>query len=176
MKNIVYIATSLDGYISDRDGSLEWLEMVPNTSGSDMGFNEFISDIDAIVMGRNTYEVVLSFDIPWPYTKPVFVLSHKLSSIPNELEGKVEIISGSPKEVTKNLNSRGYKNLYIDGGKTIQEFLREDLVSEMIITKIPILLGGGVRLFDTLPHHLEFTLKSSKIFLDQLVMSRYKRK
>lgn len=176
MKNIVYIATSLDGYIADENGGLEWLELVPNPSGDDMGFNQFISGIDAIVMGRNTYEVVLSFGIDWPYVKPVFVLSHSLKSIPDELTDKVEIITGNPKEITKLLNGRGYKNLYIDGGKTIQDFLRHDLISELYITTIPVLLGGGVRLFDTLPHHLEFSLKTSRVLLNQLVMSRYQRK
>ena len=89
-KNTVYIATSLDGYIADRDGKLDWLESIPNPDGNDFGYSDFMENIDALVMGRNTYEVVLGFDIPWPYTKPVFVLSNFLESIPDELQEKVQ--------------------------------------------------------------------------------------
>jgi dihydrofolate reductase len=176
VSNIVYVGTSLDGYIADRDGGLDWLESVPNPDKDDMGWAEFIDSIDAIVMGRMTMETVLGFGIGWPYEKKVFVLSNSLSTLPDGLNNQVELIKGSPVEITSRLNAEGYKNLYIDGGFTIQSFLKADLIDEMIITRIPILLGGGVSLFGSLPEHLMFEHISTETYLGELVSSRYRRK
>ncbi len=176
MKNIVYIATSLDGYIADKDGGLEWLESIPNPDNSDFGFADFIDNIDALIMGRNTFEKVCSFDCDWPYTKPVFVLSNSLTSLDEEYKGKVELISGSLTEVLKTVHQKGYKQLYIDGGVTIQNFLKEDLIDEMIITSIPILLGGGSSLFGDLSEHMEFEHLNTKVLLNAMVQSHYRRK
>ena len=146
MSNIVYIATSIDGFIAKKDGSVDWLMEVPNPDGGDFGFSKFMENIDALVMGRNTFEMVLSFG-ECPYNKKVFVPSNTLKSVPENIKEKAEIISGSPQEIVRNLNSRNYKNLYIDGGKTVQEFLNSDLIDELIVTRIPILLGEGIPLF-----------------------------
>ncbi len=176
MANIVYIATSIDGYIADRNNKLDWLEMVPNPEHSDLGFTDFMDRVDALVMGRNTYETVIGFEGEWPYSKPVFVCSHKLREIPEKLKGKVSFIQGSPEEIIEKLNERGYKNIYVDGGRTIQSFLRADMIDEMIISKIPILLGGGTPLFDELPEHREFELVSVDVLLNQIVSIRYRTK
>ena len=176
MSNIVYIGVSIDGYIADRDGGLDWLQSVPNLDNDDFGFTGFIESIDALVMGRNTFETVVGFGGEWPYTKKVFVLSKTLLSLPPRYEGKAEIIKGTPSQITKTLNSKGYKNLYIDGGKTIQSFLLDDLIDEMIITRIPILLGGGTPLFGNLPRHLIFDHISTRVLLNELVLSHYKRR
>ena len=95
-KNSVYIGVSLDGYIADKDGGLDWLDFIPNPEGSDMGYYEFMSGIDALVMGRNTFEVVDGFDIDWPYKKPVFVLSNSLTEVPEKYKGKVYLLGGEP--------------------------------------------------------------------------------
>jgi len=171
--NYVYIATSLDGYIATEDGDVDWLSEIPNPNNSDYGFNDFIQKIDAIVMGRNTFEKILSFG-QWPYPKKVFVLSNKLKEIPEELTDKVEIIAGDIKSVTAGLNKRGFLNLYIDGGKTIQSFLKENLIDEMIITRIPILLGSGIPLFGKLEKPIRFDLVETEILDDLLVKSHYK--
>lgn len=176
MANIVYIATSIDGFIADRNNKLDWLEMVPNPEHKDMGFSDFIGRIDAIVMGRNTYETVVGFEGDWPYPKPVFVCSNTLKTVPQELQDKVFLINGSPEEITENLIKRGLQNLYIDGGKTIQNFLKADMIDEMIISQMPVLLGGGYPLFGELTDHKEFELVSSDVLLDQIVSTRYKRK
>ena len=176
MKNIVYIATSIDGYIADRNNKLDWLQMVPNPDNIDTGFDDFLNSIDAIVMGRNTYESVLSMGIEWPYPKPVFVYSRNLKVVPDDLKERVSIIEGTAGEITSELESKGYGRVYIDGGKTIQSFLEADLIDELIITKIPVLLGGGVPLFAALPEHLEFKLVSVDTLLDEMVMIRYRRK
>ncbi len=102
-------------------------------------------------MGRATFETVCGFDIEWPYDKTVFVLSNSLTHIPEKYKGKVELVKGSLSEILKEIHNRGYYNLYIDGGKTIQSFLKEDLIDEMIITIIPYLLGAGTTLFSELP-------------------------
>ncbi|MDA3893213.1 MAG: dihydrofolate reductase family protein [Salinivirgaceae bacterium] len=132
--------------------------------------------IDALVMGRNTFEMVCSFGGDWPYNKPVFVMSTTLSNIPEKYTHKAQLVKGSINEIIQNLNQKGYKHLYIDGGKTIQSFLKEDLIDELIITTIPILLGGGSPLFGKLKNPLEFEYVKSEVFLDALVQDTYKRK
>ena len=150
MSNIISIATSLDGYIADKDGGLDWLHSIPNPENLDMGWADFIDRIDALVMGRKRFEKVCSFDCEWPYRKPVFVLSDSMKSIPEGYEGKAEPIKGSVSEVIEAIHQKGYNHLYIDGGVTVQSFLKEDLIDEIIITIIPILLGGGIPLFGEL--------------------------
>ncbi len=174
MANYIYIATSLDGFIATRDGGLDWLDEIPNPEQSDYGYAEFISSIDAIVMGRNTFEKILTFD-RWAYNKPVFVLSNSLREIPKDIIDKAEIVSGDIKKLVNKLNQQGYNNLYIDGGKTIQSFLKEDLIDEMIITRIPILLGSGFPLFDQLDKKLKFKHKKTEIYNNTLVKSHYTR-
>lgn len=175
MANYVYIATSIDGFIADENGGLDWLNSVPNPDGSDFGFAEFINSIDAIVMGRRTYETVLQFDGHWPYSKKVFVLSSTFKSVPLDLQDKVEVIKGTPGDITNQLNGLGYHNLYIDGGMTIQGFLAEGLIDEMIITRVSVLLGRGIPLFgESVPPTAFYALDSRKL-TDNLVQTRYKR-
>lgn len=176
MMNKVFIATSIDGYIADDKGGIDWLHSVPNPTGDDMGYSEFMSTIDALVMGRTTFEVVLGFDIDWPYVKPVFVLSDRLKEVPRELAGKVEIVNGELKRVLEAIHNKGYLNLYIDGGKTIQNFLSEDLIDEIVITQIPVLLGGGVRLFGSLDSPLGFECVEIKQYLGKVGQQRFVRK
>ena len=176
MTNHVYIAKSLDGYIADRDGGLDWLFAVPNPEDSDLGFLAFIENIDALVMGRNTFETVCSFDGDWPYPRPTFVLSNTLKSIPNKFKDKAELVTGSLQEVLTGLNKRGYNELYIDGGNTIQGFLNEDMIDELIISSLPVPLGGGIALFADLAEPLEFEHVSTEILIDEIVQSRYRRK
>lgn len=175
-RNKVFIATSLDGYIADKDGGLDWLFSIPNPDQVDMGYESFMSEVDAIVMGRVTFETVCGFDCPWPYAKPVFILSASLESIPEEFTGKAELVKGTIPKIVEQLNWRGYHRLYIDGGNTIQNFLKEDLIDDLIITTIPVLLGGGYTLFGDLVQPLDFEYVSSKVYLDKVPQIRYKRK
>ena len=156
MANLVFIGVSLDGYIADRNGGLDFLQSVPNPDHNELGFPEFMDSIDALLMGRKTYETVFGFRGHWPYSKPVFVLSNLLTSLPEHLKGKAELISGPIEKVVQQLNQRGFENLYIDGGKLIQSFLQRDMIDELIISQIPILLGGGTPLFGVLQSHLMF--------------------
>ncbi|TLX77660.1 dihydrofolate reductase [Labilibacter sediminis] len=175
-KNIVFIATSLDGYIADKEGGLDWLHSIPNPDNNDMGYGALIKRVDAIVMGRNTFETVCSFGIDWPYTIPVFVLSTTLKSIPEKYIKQVQLVNGSLTEVLNKIHNMGFNNLYIDGGTTIQSFLKEDLIDEMILTTIPVLLGGGAHLFTNIPKELEFEHVKSELFLNHIVQNHYKRK
>lgn len=174
MTTYVYIAASLDNHIAGPGGVLDWLNEIPNPTKSDYGFAEFLRGIDAVVMGRNTFETVLGFDA-WPYSIPVFVLSRSLSALPGNTVGKAELIRGEPVEVVQVLGARGFHNLYVDGGLTIQGFLAADLIDELIITRVPILLGGGVPLFGSLPREMKFRLVSTELLNETLVKSHYVR-
>lgn len=175
MANKVFVGTSLDGYIADRDGGLDFLETVPNPDKVDLGFIPFMESVDAVLMGRKTLEMVLSFNVPWPYSKPVFVLSSTMKDVPANLEGKLTIISGPLKDVVKGLNLRGLTDLYIDGGKLIQSFLAEDMIDDLIVTQVPVLIGGGIPLYGSLPKHQTFELVKSEVLLHALVQSHYRR-
>jgi len=174
MTTHVYIAASLDGYIATHEGGLEWLNGIPNPDNSDYGFDEFMARMDAVVMGRNTFDVVLGFG-EWPYPKPVVVLSRTLTSLPEDLSGRAEIMKGAPAKVLETLQQRGYKRLYIDGGQTIQAFLKADLIDEITITRVPILLGDGISLFGKLTKPLPFLLCGSETYKNGLIKSHYRR-
>lgn len=173
-KNSVFIATSLDGYIADSEGGIDWLNSVPNPEQDDMGYGEFMSRVDALVMGRKTFETVLSFGIDWPYEQPVFVLSEQLESIPEPLKERVFLVKGDLEVILESIHEQGYNQLYIDGGTTIRNFLKAGLIDELILTTIPILLGGGISLFDELGSKHSLELVKSRVYLNQVVQSQYR--
>ncbi|MBE7641086.1 dihydrofolate reductase [Salegentibacter sp. BLCTC] len=175
-KNSIFIATSLDGYIADKNGGIDWLHSVPNPNNDDMGYLQFTNGIDALIMRRNTFETVIGFNVPWPYNKPVFVLSNKLKEISESHKDKAFLVHGTLTEILAQIHKKGYERLYIDGGKTIRNFLKADLIDEMLLTTIPILLGGGSSLFGELPNELKFELIETKTFLNQISQRHYKRK
>ncbi|MGE5431908.1 MAG: dihydrofolate reductase family protein [Syntrophomonadaceae bacterium] len=174
MAAYIYIAQSLDGFIAKKDGNIDWLIDIPNPEGSDWGFGEFMEGIDAVIMGRNTFETVVSFGT-WMYTKPVFVLSSKLKEVPEKYSDKAEIINWSPKDVIRKLTDRGYHNFYVDGGLTIQNFLKEDLIDELIISTIPIILGGGIPLFGSVGRELKFDYVKTEV-LDNIFTKIFYRR
>jgi dihydrofolate reductase len=174
MKIRVFIGTSLDGYIAKEDGNIEWLEQFA-TGEVVQSYKEFIGLIDAVVIGRGTFEKVLSFP-QWPYQRKVFLLSNSITKIPESLTDKVTIVSMPPKSLLQYLDRKGFENIYIDGGKVIQAFLKEDLVDELIISKAPVLLGGGIPLFGFLAQHLEFKHLQTVVYDNGLVRSYYERK
>ena len=174
--NKVFIATSIDGYIADKNGKIDWLYSIPNPENDDMGYTEFSNEIDALVMGRTTFETVLGFDVDWPYSKPVFVLSNTLTEIPDSHRDKAYLKKGTLTEILEQIHEKGYGRLYIDGGTTIRNFLKEDLIDEMVLTTIPILLGGGSALFTELPDELKFELVETKTYLNQVTQNHFKRK
>lgn len=170
---IVYIGTSLDGFIARKNGEIDWLEAFANEEAFS-SYDELLKRIDAIVIGRGTFEKVLSFP-SWPYTKPVFVLSNSIKVVPEELKEKITIQAVSPREMLNHLSKLGYSGIYVDGGRVIQEFLREDLIDEMIISKVPVLIGSGIPLFDYLDKDLVFSHIKTDVTSNGLVRSYYKR-
>lgn len=170
----VFIAISLDGFIARLNGDVNWL-MERDDPSEDHGYGDFIADIDLIVMGRGTYEKVLELG-PWPYDRPVLVMSAKLSEtpVPDALVGKVNFTSAQPIELMAELASQDVRRVYVDGGKLVQAFLREGLISDLVITVAPVLLGQGRPLFGAMEADVDLELVSSRSFPSGLVQSTYK--
>ena len=169
MKASVFIGTSLDGFIARTNGDLDWL---PPGGGEEHGYDAFMATVDALVIGRKTYETVLTFDA-WPYgEKPVYVLSTR--ALAPALPGAVvERLSGTPAEVVAKLAARGVGHVYVDGGITIQRFLQAGLIQRLIITRIPVLLGSGIPLFGALHHDIALRHVGTRQFASGLVQSEY---
>ncbi|HZA46441.1 MAG TPA: dihydrofolate reductase family protein, partial [Rubrobacter sp.] len=148
IKASVFIATSLDGFIARTNGDLDWLTGAESASTEqDYGYQEFMDSVDTVVLGRNTFEFVLTFDT-WPYSgKKVVVLSSRTKAIPTHLVNDVEWLSLPPQHLLERLAAQGATHLYVDGGKTIQGFLKAGLIDELTITRAPVLIGTGVPLF-----------------------------
>jgi dihydrofolate reductase len=173
LKASVFIATSLDGFIARLDGSVDWLGGSAQEGGADYDYKKFMGTVDALVMGRHTYEQALTFG-DWPYgTKPVVVLSSRSLHIPEGIPKSVEAMSGSPKEIVSKLSERGAEHIYVDGGKTIQGFLAAGLIQRLIITRIPVLLGTGIPLFGALTRDIKLQHIASRQFSTGLVQSEY---
>ena len=169
MKTTAYIATSLDGYIARENGGIDWLP----DANEDYGFGDFLESVDAIIMGRNTYELVLSFG-SWPYGKmPVIVLSSAGVVIPSELSGTIAAMSATPAEVVRRQVDLGRYHLYIDGGNTIQRFLRVGLIDRLIITTVPILIGSGISLFGELAGDVQLRHVETRNFSGGMVQTEY---
>jgi len=173
MNTKVYVGTSLDGFIARTDGDLGWLSQFANDEAI-KAYEEFINSIDAIVIGRATFEKVLTFSA-WPYSKKVFVLSNSIKEATGAAKEKVIILSMRPKELLIHLSAIGIVNIYIDGGVVIQDFLKEDLIDELIIAKAPILIGSGIPLFGYLDIDLQFRHISTQVQSNGLVRSYYER-
>ena len=175
MKVSVYIATSLDGFIARRDGSLDWLDEA-NTKvpeGEDLGFHAFIESIDVLVMGRKTFEQVLSFG-NWIYgSTRVVVLSRRPMTFSPDVPDSVVHSSEKPCVLYDRLRNEGAKHVYVDGGLTLQSFLTERLIDEITVTQIPVLLGDGKSLFGRLDKDIGLDLIESKSYSCGFVQSKY---
>lgn len=166
----VFIGTSVDGFIARPNGTLDFL---PPGGGEPHGYDEFIAGIDALVIGRNTFETVLAFP-EWPYgTKRVVVLSSRSLDLSAARGAVIEQMSGPPAEIVSRLAARGLHHFYIDGGITIQRFLRAGLIDRLIITRVPVLIGDGIPLFSTLPHDIHLRHISTQHYPSGLVKTEY---
>jgi dihydrofolate reductase len=175
MKTSVYVGASLDGFIARRDGSIDWLNeaqsLVPK--GEDCGYQAFMDSVDALIMGRKTFEQVLTFG-PWHYgNTPVVVLSHNPVTIPSHLPDTVSHASESPRALLERLSGQGIKHVYVDGGSTIQGFLAESLIDEITITRIPIVIGDGISLFAPMEKDIRLTHLNTTTYDFGFVQSTY---
>jgi dihydrofolate reductase len=175
IKACVFIATSLDGFISRTDGSIDWLNevnaLVPE--GEDFGYREFMDRTDALIIGRKTFEQALTLGA-WPYgDKQVIVMSRKGIKIPEALKENVIASSEDPLLLLNWLALRGARQVYVDGGQTIQSYMREGLIDELTITVIPVLLGTGRPLFGSLPSDVVLKLVFTKSYPFGFVQSKY---
>ncbi len=174
MRTYAYVGTSLDGFIARNDGDIEWLTSFADDQAVD-AYHEFTARIDGILIGRATFEKVLTFS-SWPYNKPVFVLSRTLGKLPDELKDKAQFLNLPPREILGFLADKGLKDIYVDGGHVIQDFLREDLIDELIVAKVPVLIGGGIPLFSSLDKDISFEHSRTTIGKNGLVRSYYTRR
>ena len=164
----------MDGFIAGPDGDLAWLDKTPNPNESDLGYNDFINNVDAIVMGRGTFRTVLGFDGPWPYKLPMVVMSSSIKEIPDKAPN-TELSTATPIELVDQLSARGMTKLYIDGGAVVTSFLEADLLDEITTTAIPVALGSGTPLFGPLSREGWFEHVRTEVLLDQLVQTTYRR-
>src|SRR5882762_5007166 len=166
----VFIGTSVDGFIARPNGALDFL---PEGGGEPHGYKEFIASVDAIVIGRKTFETVLAFDT-WPYgDKRVVVLSSRPVDLSAVRGGVIEQMAGIPAEIVSRLAASGAHHLYVDGGITIQRFLRAGLIQRLIITRVPVLIGEGIPLFGSLPHDVRLNHVATRHYPSGLVQSEY---
>ena len=169
MRASTFIGTSLDGFIARANGSFDFL---PAGGGEPHGYDEFMASVDALVIGRNTYEVVLAFET-WPYEeKPVFVLSSRALA-PAPPGAVVHHMSGEPAEIVRQLAARGIRHAYVDGGITIQRFIQAGLIQTLIITRVPVLIGSGIPLFGAIPEDIHLKHIATREYAGGLVKSEY---
>ena len=170
MRFLVFIGTSLDGFIARPNGQLDFL---PPGGGEPHGYNEFIAQIDTLLIGRKTYETVLAFE-EWPYGgRRVVVLSSSSLDFSKVRGGRVEQMGGTPEEIAAKLEATGAKTVYVDGGITIQRFLRAGLIERLTITRVPVLIGEGIPLFGTLPKDIRLKHNATRSYKSGLVQSEY---
>lgn len=174
MRVSVYIAASLDGFIARPDGDIAWLTAFPDSDGEDYGYYDFLDSVDAIVMGRHTFEKVLTFGA-WPFddAKRVVVLSSTLATLPDDLPATVTLAAGSPAEVLAQLAAEKIEHIYLDGGQTVQRFLAAGLVNRITLTHLPILLGQGIPLFGPLPDDISLRHVTTQSYPSGFVQSTY---
>lgn len=171
MKVSVFVGASVDGFIARTNGALDWLP----EDAEPHGYEEFIASIDTIVIGRKTFETVLTFGV-WPYEqKRVVVLSSRPLDLSEALArgGVVEQMGGSPAEICSSLAARGAQHIYVDGGITIQRFLRAGLIERLIVTRVPVLIGEGIPLFGSLAQDIRLRHVATRSYPSGLVQSEY---
>jgi dihydrofolate reductase len=167
----VFVGLSVDGFLARPDDGLDWL---PADGGEPHGYEELMASMDALVLGRRTFEKVLSFD-GWPYgPKPVVVLSHRPLDLSRAVGGNVTQMAGAPADIVARLAAEGMADLYVDGGLTIQSFLRAGLVQRLVLTRVPVLIGQGIPLFGSLPLDIRLEHVRTRAFPSGLVQSEYR--
>jgi dihydrofolate reductase len=170
MKVSVFVGTSVDGFIARQNGTYDFLDQ-----GGDEphGYDEFIRTVDALVIGRKTFETVLGF-AEWPYgDRRVVVLSDRPLDFSKVRGGHVEQMSGPPAEIVAKLAAAGIQHVYVDGGITIQKFLKAGAIDRLTISRVPVLIGEGIPLFGSLPHDVRLRHVSTQQYRGGLIKTEY---
>lgn len=172
----LYIAASLDGYIARSDGDLEWLTEHSNPDELDYGYEEFYSTIDAVVMGRATYESILEMGGEWPYKDKVSYIATRQESLKSILEN-LHFTTEKMEELVASLQGEKGKDIWlVGGGELVATFLEHNLINTMIITYIPIILGSGIPLFQTQPTMSEWDVMRCEAYDNNVVQIEYQIK
>lgn len=172
-KVILYIASSVDGFIAEKDGGIDWLNAYQNES-EDYGYADFIQTVGASIMGSGTYEIARSLEGGIDPHLPTFVVTR--SDIRSaEKNDNVHFVSGTDlRQVIRKIQQRTQKNIWlVGGGELVQSFLKERLIDEIVLSTIPILLGNGIPLFRTQSFHQKLAVRASKSFADGVVQTHY---
>jgi dihydrofolate reductase len=164
----------VDGFLARKDGAVDFL---PADGGESHGFEEFYASVDAVVIGRKTFEWVVNYG-GWVYGKKRVVgLSSRpldLSEVRGRARGvQVEQMAGDPAEIAAKLEASGVGHAYIDGGETIQRFLRARLIQRLVITRVPVLIGEGIPLFGVLPQDVRLRHVGTESYGSGLVKTEY---
>ena len=166
----VFIATSLDGYIASVDGSIDWLEQA-GVAGEDYGFDTFLDSVDALAMGRGTYDHIASLE-PLPFgDRPLFVFTHR----PPAPRAGVTFVSWSPSEALEHWVTAGLARVYVDGGRVVSDFLAAGLIDELTITTVPLLLGHGRPLFHPIGVSTRLRLATTRAWPSGMTQATYER-
>ena len=169
MPATAYVGVSLDGFLARPDGTIDWLP----APGPELGFAEFMAGIDDVVMGRRTWEFVAAAD-PWYYgDTPVVVLSSRPIARHAHTRSGVRHVAGDPAQVVATLAADGLANLHVDGGVTVQRFLRAGLIHLLVITTVSVLIGQGRPLFGPLDLDVHLTHVRTRSFDNGMVQSEY---
>lgn len=171
MKLSVFCGTSVDGFLARRDDTFDFLYAGGNVPH---GFTTFLKSVDVVVLGRRTFEVVRKLGHFGLYgKKQIVVLSSKPLELSSINEGKFEQMSGTPQEVVTQLAKRKFKHAYVDGGITIQRFLRAGLINRITVSRVPVLIGEGIPLFGPLPRDITLRHVRTRSYREGLVQSVY---
>lgn len=173
IRTSVYVGVSVDGFIARAGGEVDFLDdHAP--AGSDLGWADFIGSVDVLVMGRATFDSVLNAGVAWPYGDlTVVVWTHRPLDLPAELS-HVEASELGPRELLDGLGERGFRHAYVDGGRTVQQFLQEGLIDEITLTTVPTLIGEGTRIFGALSGDVHLEHAETTTYGNGFVQTRYR--
>ena len=171
MRVSVFCGVSVDGFLARLDDALDFLH---SGEQEPRGFQEFLASVDVVVIGRRTFGVVMKLGHLTLYgNQPVMVLGSRPLDFSSVQGAVVEQMSGEPSEVVRQLQARGFRHAYVDGGVTIQRFLAAGCIDRLVITRVPVLIGAGIPLFGPVPQDIRLRHVATHSHAGGLVQSEY---
>jgi len=170
----LFIATSLDGYIARTDGSIDWLDNIPQVEGLDYGYGKFINTISELIMGRKTYEKIRSFGVEWPYPNQncnVITSNNKL-----EIFSPNTYLYPYNRNEINNLRSQSKHDIWVvGGGQLITKMMQDQLIDELTISLIPVLIGKGIPLIQEIKNDIHLSFSEHEVFSSGVINLTYKK-